>query len=489
MTPQELIAYIEGLIIDNTTQQVTPYKMRAVLTEIVNSLNQSNISSLSAVLPLEYDPFTNTLSLPVINNLTAGGTNSVLSAEQGKVLKQLIDDLVISGGIPEAPIDGTTYGRKDGEWEAVVAGTTPTLQQVTDELLNSGGESETTNPINVPALILQGSLGKMKIIADAGQCEIYDNVGNLMGYINNQQFLFGDNNAENFVQFNAPTSGQSILIAPETPPSTSETIATEEYVDAEISAAVAGLLDLRGNYDASSNAFPSSGGSGTAGAILKGDFWYISVAGTLNGQAVNIGDSIYALNDAPSSSQWEILQANLTYVPEDTANKSTSMSGNETSDDKYLSAKAIANELALKSDKTSLQFIRQTTDSSSTSTTKVNTDISFSVEANSEYKIQGFIYGGCNSSGGMRIGWTLPSGCSGTHAIIAFNNNTPANAIPSGIGSDLTAFAFSSNIQQSRYEATLITGSNGGTITLGFGSTTAGQTSIFRTNSNFIILK
>lgn len=26
MTPQELIAYIEGLIIDNTTQQVTPYK-------------------------------------------------------------------------------------------------------------------------------------------------------------------------------------------------------------------------------------------------------------------------------------------------------------------------------------------------------------------------------------------------------------------------------------------------------------------------------
>lgn len=144
MTPQELIAYIEGLIIDNTTQQVTPYKMRSVLTEIVNSLNQSNISSLSAVLPLQYDAFTNTLSLPVINNLTAGGTNSVLSAEQGKVLKQLIDDLVISGGgIPEAPIDGTTYGRKDGAWEAVGAGAVPTLQEVTDTGAN------TTNPISV----------------------------------------------------------------------------------------------------------------------------------------------------------------------------------------------------------------------------------------------------------------------------------------------------------------------------------------------------
>ncbi len=32
---------------------------------------------------------------------------------------------------------------------------------------------------------------------------------------------------------------------------------------------VVSLLDDRGNYDASSNTFPSSGGSGTAGAILK----------------------------------------------------------------------------------------------------------------------------------------------------------------------------------------------------------------------------
>ena len=44
---------------------------------------------------------------------------------------------------------------------------------------------------------------------------------------------------------------------------------------------VVGLLDDRGNYDASTNLFPSSGGSGTAGAVMKGDFWYISVTGTL----------------------------------------------------------------------------------------------------------------------------------------------------------------------------------------------------------------
>lgn len=88
---------------------------------------------------------------------------------------------------------------------------------------------------------------------------------------------------------------------------------------------VAGLLDLRGNYDASSNVFPSTGGSGTAGAIAKGDFWYVSVPGVLNGKAVNIGDSFYTLIDSPTSSDWEILQANLTYAPEDSANKSNSL--------------------------------------------------------------------------------------------------------------------------------------------------------------------
>ena len=81
----------------------------------------------------------------------------------------------------------------------------------------------------------------------------------------------------------------SSLVMPETGVDV-EIIATREYVDNK----VAGLLDLRGNYDASVNAFPTTGGSGTSGAILKGDFWYVSVAGVLNGVTVNIGDSFFA---------------------------------------------------------------------------------------------------------------------------------------------------------------------------------------------------
>ncbi len=55
----------------------------------------------------------------------------------------------------------------------------------------------------------------------------------------------------------------------------------------------------RGNYNASSNLFPSTGGSGTSGAVAKGDIWTISVAGTLGGTAITVGDTIRALVDAP----------------------------------------------------------------------------------------------------------------------------------------------------------------------------------------------
>jgi len=121
------------------------------------------------------------------------------------------------------------------------------------------------------------------------------------------------------------------------PTGASSPLATQLYVDDK----VAGLLDLRGNHDASSNTFPTTGGSGTAGAILKGDLWLVSVAGVLNGVAVNIGDSFYAKIDSPTSSDWSVLESNLGYVAENAANKTDTMTGNEASSTKYLSAKGV----------------------------------------------------------------------------------------------------------------------------------------------------
>lgn len=89
---------------------------------------------------------------------------------------------------------------------------------------------------------------------------------------------------------------------------------------------VVGLLDDRGNYNASGNTFPASGGSGSAGAILKGDLWTISVAGTLGGHPVTAGDLVRALVDTPgqTDANWAIQENNFGYVAENSANKDAS---------------------------------------------------------------------------------------------------------------------------------------------------------------------
>lgn len=89
--------------------------------------------------------------------------------------------------------------------------------------------------------------------------------------------------------------------------------ATQDLDKPDLAAATAGLWDNRSNYDASGNAYPSTGGSGTSGAILKSDQWRISVAGTLGGTAVSVGDVLVALVDTPgsTSSNWMVLQGNV----------------------------------------------------------------------------------------------------------------------------------------------------------------------------------
>lgn len=97
--------------------------------------------------------------------------------------------------------------------------------------------------------------------------------------------------------------------------------ATKDYADG----LVVGLWDDRGSYDASGNVFPSTGGSGSSGAILKGDIWTVSVAGTLGGVPVQVGDTVRALINTPGSTagNWSVLQTNTGYVP---LNKASNLS-------------------------------------------------------------------------------------------------------------------------------------------------------------------
>ena len=68
----------------------------------------------------------------------------------------------------------------------------------------------------------------------------------------------------------------------------------------------------------------------------------ISVIGTLGGQAVQVGDSIIASVDTPgqTAGNWNILNSNIAYVPEDVANKSTDGTLSANSDTLYATQKA-----------------------------------------------------------------------------------------------------------------------------------------------------
>ncbi len=131
------------------------------------------------------------------------------------------------------------------------------------------------------------------------------------------------NTADTFTSYfiNANTASRNYTF-----PDRSGTIADDTDITnarAYADSLVVGLWDDRGNYDASGNVFPSSGGSGSAGAIKKGDIWTISVAGTLGGHAVTAGDTVRALIDTPGSTDanWAIAENNIGYVAENAANK------------------------------------------------------------------------------------------------------------------------------------------------------------------------
>jgi len=104
---------------------------------------------------------------------------------------------------------------------------------------------------------------------------------------------------------------------------------TQNAVKTYVDGLITGLLDYRWWYDASPNTRPATGGSGTAGAILKGDTRVISVTGTLGGTVVAVGDYIIANTDTPwqTDGNWDILNGSVSYVPLDAAGTITGATG------------------------------------------------------------------------------------------------------------------------------------------------------------------
>ena len=84
-------------------------------------------------------------------------------------------------------------------------------------------------------------------------------------------------------------------------------------LDATVSAITSGLLNNRGALVPAlaigASGFPTTGGSGSAGAIKKYDTWFIQSDGYLVSASVNAGDMIWAATDAPAQTlaNWHII--------------------------------------------------------------------------------------------------------------------------------------------------------------------------------------
>lgn len=89
------------------------------------------------------------------------------------------------------------------------------------------------------------------------------------------------------------------------------TLATSQAIKSYIDTNVGTLGNLEGAWSAAGGTFPV--GSTPVAGTKKGDYWYVSVAGTVGGVAFNVGDVIIAKIDSASTtlaSDWIQLEVN-----------------------------------------------------------------------------------------------------------------------------------------------------------------------------------
>ncbi len=109
----------------------------------------------------------------------------------------------------------------------------------------------------------------------------------------------------------ATATPSAVVIVTDLASSSTTTLATSAAIKSYIDTTIGSLGNLEGGWDASSGSFPV--GSSPVAGTKKGDYWYTTVAGTVDGEAFNIGDMIVAKIDNASTSSkadWIRLEVN-----------------------------------------------------------------------------------------------------------------------------------------------------------------------------------
>lgn len=109
----------------------------------------------------------------------------------------------------------------------------------------------------------------------------------------------------------ATANPSEVVIVTDLASATSTTLATSQAIKTYIDSTVGGLGNLEDGWDASSGSFPV--GSSPVAGTKKGDYWHVTVAGTVDSESFNIGDVIVAKVDNASTSSkadWIRLEVN-----------------------------------------------------------------------------------------------------------------------------------------------------------------------------------
>ena len=109
----------------------------------------------------------------------------------------------------------------------------------------------------------------------------------------------------------ATANPSEVTIVTDLGSASSTTLATSAAIKSYIDTNVGNLGNLEGGWDASSGSFPV--GSAPVAGTKAGDYWYVTVAGTVDSEPFNVGDVIVAKVNAASTSSktdWIRLEVN-----------------------------------------------------------------------------------------------------------------------------------------------------------------------------------